>query len=76
MVSDVPILTLCAESSPFCEYDPKVRLWAQVTNLGPAKRAFALILHKDTVARQVCLHAGGDTLMDGGRAGCTPNILR
>ena len=44
-------------------YAQQVALWREVTNLGPAKRASALILHLDTVARNVCVAAESDAIM-------------
>ena len=42
----------------------RVELRYQVANLGPAKRAPALISHMDAVAEEVCMAAGGDVTTD------------
>ena len=41
-----------------------MELWNQVTNLDPARRASAVILHIDAVAQEVCMAAEGDVIMD------------
>ena len=49
-------------------YAQQLELWRQVTNLDPVKRASALISYMDTGAREVCMAAGSDGIMDHGRA--------
>ena len=40
----------------------QVRLWMRMTKMEPSSRAAALVLNVNSVARQVCLSAGGDHL--------------
>lgn len=62
--------------SSFPNYKRRVKLWRQITNLGPAKRASSLILRRAAVARQVCAAAGSDVIMDGNGEGGMLSILR
>ena len=62
--------------STLIAYEQQVYLWRHVANLGPSRRASALLLRMDTVARQVFLHAGGDTFTNGKGAGSVLGILR
>ena len=57
-------------------YEQQVELWRQNTNLGPAKRASALPLQMDDVARQVCMAAGSAVIMDGNGLEKISSILR
>ena len=45
-------------------YAQEVKLWSHVANLDPGTRASTLILNMDTVARQACMPAGSDEIMD------------
>ena len=60
----------------FFNHEQRARLWSQETNAGPAKRASALISQMDVVARQVCMAAGSDVIMDGDCAGKMLGISR
>ena len=46
----------------FANCNREVELWRRVTNLGPAKRASALMLEMDVVARKVCVATWGDQI--------------
>ena len=48
----------------FANYAPEVELWNRVTNLDPIKRASAVVLHISPVAREVCVAADNDQLLD------------
>ena len=54
-----------SKSASLCSGGQQVRLWRQVTNLGPAKRASAFLLRMDIVARQVLMAAGRDVITNG-----------
>ena len=61
---------------PFIDYEQQVRLWRRVANLDPSKRAAASILRIDTVARQVCLAAGSDFVVNNDGAERIVTILK
>ena len=44
-------------------YAEEVDLWGRVANPEPIRRASALVLHMDPVAREVCMGAGNDRIM-------------
>ena len=75
MLRIAPVPTFGGESSSFVYYGQKGRPRSQVARLEPAKRAAAFLL-MDTVARRVCLHAGGDSRLDGEGVDSILNILR
>ena len=56
-------------------YERQAKLRRQVTHLGPAKRASALILQIDTAARQDCMATGSGVIADGHVAGKILTIL-
>ena len=56
--------SLCGKGASFFNYEKQVKLPRQVANEGPVKRAALLILQMATAARQVCMAAGSDVLMD------------
>ena len=56
-------LSLMGKVESFANYPQQVELSRQVATLNPAKRAPALILHTFSVARKVCMAAGGDVIM-------------
>ena len=53
------------KSSSCADNEQKVRLWAQAADVEPPSRASSLTLQMDTFARQECINAGGETLMQG-----------
>ena len=53
------------KGSSFLDYEQRVISWNRTTDIHPDKRASLLVLHMDPIARQVCLHSGGDAFMDG-----------
>ena len=57
-------------------YARQVELWRQVANLDPAKRAAVLFLEMDTLARKVCMAAGGDLITDQNGANEISELLR
>ena len=57
-------------------YEQRAKLWRQVTNLGPAKRASALIVQIDTRLRQDCMAAGSGVIADGDGAEKISTVLR
>ena len=65
-----------AKGPSFINYEQDARLWRQLTNLGPGKRASALILRRDSVARQVCLGAESDAVTNIDGLGLILAILR
>ena len=69
MQSTTPIQyvpTCGGKASPFLDFEQRVMLRAGSTDIPVDERATRLILHMDAAARQVCLHSGGDALMEGG----------
>ena len=64
------------KGSSYIIYEQQVRLWRQVANLDPSKRAAALILQVETVARQVCLAAGSDSVANNDGAEQILGILK
>ena len=64
------------KSASFFDYEQRVRLWGQAAGVNPSERASMLILRMDTIARQVCLNAGGDTFTQREAADAILKILR
>ena len=54
----------CVKGGSFANYAQEVGIWRQVTNLGAAKRASALIAYMALVAREVCMAAGSNQIME------------
>ena len=48
------------QGASFSNYAQEVELLSRTTNLGTVKRASALVLKADPVAREVCMGAGSD----------------
>ena len=48
------------KGASFIEFEQQVRLWMQMTEMEPPKRAAALVVHMNSTARQVCLAVAGD----------------
>ena len=64
------------KASSFLDYEQRVQLWLNTTEIPEEKRATSLLLHMDTVARQVCLNSGGDVMMNGADAALVLQALR
>ena len=62
MLPSVSVLSLDGRGEFSSNYGRQVELRRHVTNLDPAARASALILHMDAVARHVCMAAGGNVI--------------
>ena len=56
------------KGSNFLHYERQVQLWSQETNLEPSKRASALVSQKESAARQVCMPAGNEIILNNGAA--------
>ena len=52
-------------ASSFLDFEQRVTLRNGSADIPADKRATLLILHLDATARQVCLHSGGVSLMEG-----------
>ena len=76
MLPTATVLPLDGRGASFFNYRQQVRLWRQVTNLGPAKRAPALISQMDVGALQLCMAAGSEAIMGGDGADKILTILR
>ena len=53
------------KGASFLDYEQRVILWNRATEIHPDTGASLLVLHMHPVARQVCLHSGGDSFMEG-----------
>ena len=76
VVPAVAALSFGGKGSSFFNYQPQLRLWRHVTNLGPSRRAPDLISQMDDVARKVCINAGSDATWGGDCADQILNVPR
>ena len=64
------------KGASFIEFEQQVRLWMQMTEMEPPKRAAALVVHMNSTARQVCLAVAGDHIAKNNGAEHVVNTLR
>ena len=60
----------------FLLYEKQERLWRHVANLEHSTRASASILQTESVARHVCMPAGGEMILNSDGADWILNSLR
>ena len=64
MLPSLSVLSLDDKGASLPNYGHQVKLWRQETKSDAAERSAALILLMGAVARQVCMAAGGNVIMD------------
>ena len=62
MLSAEKVPTSDGEGASFQDYEQQVRVWMCTAKMEPSNRAAASVIFTNSVARQVCLSAGGDIL--------------
>ena len=59
------VLAFGGKGSSFLDYEQRVTLWNRAAEIHASKRASLRVLHMGPTARQICLHSGGDSFMEG-----------
>ena len=72
----VQVAAFDGKGSPSVDYEQRVRLWGRTAEVDPSRRASTLYPRMDTIARRICLDAGGDTFPQGEDADTISETLR